>query len=341
MARCRDARHAPRPASDSLTSRIFVMAARPELRFSRPSASAPSSGRARTRARSRHAHTYFLLLVGVVTLASACDRSKATLDFPHVAANGRPATCPDAPANSDRGIPGFAPDSARCSYADHGHGNMTVIEGNVIGESPDDRLGVGLADVIVGVHPHKAGARVDKLKGASVTTRTDEHGYFRTQALLPPGDYLLVVTDPATGEALSFRPVEIITGTTGRIRVEALIVPLGGLGGAGKQAAAAAPVAPAPVGGQAAVGDASEEGNPGESATAGEQPPNDGTKASGAAKSIDLRSRPGQRGSGEDRPSPKLPPTPLLPAGLRGRESPPAQDPGSVEPKSEAPDATP
>lgn len=171
-------------------------------------------------------------LVGLVGLAGlmvltgpgcrARERRPAKVPFATQAAYGRPDTCPeDAVDVYGDGTPG--PDDLRCSYSDGTGSMLTRVHGRVQLEGPPGSSGESPGRVRVGLH------RAPKVAGEVMGPElahvvTEPQGTFTLGAMLRPGEMMLVITDPESGESLAQQRV-MVGGAAGHRLDVRIVIP--------------------------------------------------------------------------------------------------------------------
>jgi hypothetical protein len=107
-------------------------------------------------------------------------------------AAGRPVTCPDDAIDVfGDGTP--SPMDARCSYEDAFGEGLSRVRGKVMGEGDPGGLPQPLAGIEVTAHRVEAGV----LGAALARATTDTQGSFTFSAILPAGEYALVIAGGA------------------------------------------------------------------------------------------------------------------------------------------------
>ena len=144
---------------------------------------------------------------------SACKRD-VSISRPHIAADGRPQTCPDTPITDVMpGVP--TRDTTRCSFADSVGQDRTQLSGTVLAEDPGNRSGLPMEGIEVTVHKAEGpgGSASGNALGHAVS---DAQGHFNVSAILEPGDYELVAV-AADGRPLGRARVMLAEGVTRRV----------------------------------------------------------------------------------------------------------------------------
>jgi hypothetical protein len=140
-------------------------------------------------------------------LVLACsDKGKAS--FLTTPAYGRPSTCPEGAADPyGDGTPSSL--QAKCSFENAAGESITRLGGQVLALGTSGSPGTGVPGIRVTVH-RVEGAPNPRSPGKAVGhATTDAQGSYHMSAILPAGDYLVVVRAEEDGEPLAHRKITL------------------------------------------------------------------------------------------------------------------------------------
>jgi len=146
-------------------------------------------------------------LLGLSVLLLACSE-QASVRVLTTPAYGRPSTCPEGAIDPHGdGTPSAM--QARCSYDNAAGQSMTRLGGQVLAEGDSGSPGIGVAGMRVTVHRVR-GAPNPRSPGDVVGhATTDTQGSFHLGAILPSGNYLVMVRAEEGGEPLAHRQITL------------------------------------------------------------------------------------------------------------------------------------
>lgn len=123
-------------------------------------------------------------------------------------AYGRPSTCPEG-AIDPHGDGTPSPIEARCSFDNAAGASMTELGGQVLAEGSPGSPGTGVPGMRITVH-RVLGAPNPRSPGDAIAhATTDAQGSYHLNAILPPGDYLVVARAKEGGEPLAHRQITL------------------------------------------------------------------------------------------------------------------------------------
>lgn len=136
------------------------------------------------------------------------ERRPSKVPFATQAAYGRPDTCPEGAVSDVFGDGSPSPMDLRCSYSDGTGSILTRVHGRVELEGPPGSTGASPGRVRVGLHraPKAAG---EVLGPELAHVITEPQGTFTLGAMLRPGEMMLVITDPDSGDPIARQPITV------------------------------------------------------------------------------------------------------------------------------------
>ncbi len=144
------------------------------------------------------------LLTGCVLANASC-----VFDAQHRKDTATPpgtASCPEAP------VAAYGDVAARgvvCSRADVIGSGMTRLGGKVLEEAQVGSPGDEVSGAQVSIHALQPGFRVGDPGKSLASTTTDAQGHYEIAGMFDPGEYMVIVRDPATSRVVAYRRVRL------------------------------------------------------------------------------------------------------------------------------------